>query len=149
MDIPFNAEVQCTDGSGGNIERIIVDPVTRKITHIVVRESGMLGEAVMTPVEFITESTPTTVRIRLSIKELKDLQIFVEKNYLTTSPESIPMAQLGYGVYPIGGVAYWPFYPVSESDYIIIDSSLPKGELALHRREAEQVRVMYNSLIFL
>ena len=38
MKIPLNARVQCTDGPGGRVVQVIVNPITRKMTHVVVEE---------------------------------------------------------------------------------------------------------------
>jgi len=35
--IPLGALVQCTDGYGGSATRLIVEPPTRRLTHIVVQ----------------------------------------------------------------------------------------------------------------
>ena len=135
MDIPIHAAVQCTDGPDGHIDRIIIDPTTQKITHIVVREAGLLSEAVMVPVEEITESTPSTVHINLLRKQLEEMPFFVEKSYTTTAYETIPGSALGHGAQPMGGAMYWPYYPVNEMDYINVESNIPKGELVVHRSD--------------
>ncbi len=131
MDIPIHAPVQCADGPGGHVDRIIVDPTTQKITHIVVREAGILGEAVMVPVNDITESSPGLVRTHLLRKQLEELPVFVEKRYRATTP----LFSRGFQLYPIGGVMYWPYYPVNEKDVITIESTIPKGELALSQHD--------------
>lgn len=131
MDIPIHAPVQCADGPDGHVDRIIVDPTTQKITHIVVREAGILGEAVMVPVNDITESSPGLVRTHLLRKQLEDLPVFVEKRYRATTP----IFSRGFGLYPIGGVMYWPYYPISDKDIVTIESTIPKGELALSQHD--------------
>ena len=35
-DIPLKAKVLCTDGHGGTTTAIIVNPVKREVTHIIV-----------------------------------------------------------------------------------------------------------------
>jgi hypothetical protein len=34
MDIPMNVRVYCTDGECGRSARLIVNPVTRTVTHL-------------------------------------------------------------------------------------------------------------------
>ncbi len=136
MDISIQAAVQCVDGPQGHVECIIVDPTTQKITHIVVREGGLLGEAVMIPIEVVTESSPSTLHVRLTIKQLQGMQVYVEENYVlkTYGPAVIS----GYGFYPMGGVIYWPYARADEKDYIHVESTIPKGQLALHRSDEVQ-----------
>jgi uncharacterized protein YrrD len=126
--------VQCVDGPNGKVECIIVDPTTQQITHIVVREGGLLGEAVMVPMELVTESSPSTLHIRLTAKQLQGMQVYVEDNYALKTYE--PAVIGGYGMYPMGGVIYWPYSRADEKDYIHFDSTIPKGQLALHRSDA-------------
>jgi len=33
MDIPLNAKVECTDGSCGESMAVVVEPVTKEMTH--------------------------------------------------------------------------------------------------------------------
>ena len=136
LDIPIHASVQCTDGNDGHVDRIIVDPSTDKITHIVVREAGVLGENVLVPVEVVTESTANVVHLHLLRKELEAMPTFVETSFTTSAWDTVPLSYLGYGMYPMGGVRYWPYYPLNESDFVHIDSNIPKGELAMRRHDA-------------
>jgi len=131
MDIPIHAAVQCADGPDGQVDHIIVDPTTKKITHIVVRETGLMGEEIMVPIEDIIESTPTTVHLRLLRKELESMQRFVEKSYYPATNETP-----GYSAYPMGGAFYRPYYPTNEQDFVKTQSTLPEGEIAVHRRDA-------------
>ena len=77
MDIPINATVQCTDGPGGRITRIVLNPVSKKVTDVVVHEPGLFGGDVIVPVEFIVESAQETVRLRLSRDKLAGMQSFL------------------------------------------------------------------------
>lgn len=43
MDIPLDAEVRCTDGAGGKTVQVVLNPVRREVTHVVVRQEGLLG----------------------------------------------------------------------------------------------------------
>ncbi len=136
MDISIQAAVQCVDGPNGHVECVIVDPTTQQITHIVVREGGLLGEAVMVPIGAVTESSPSTLHLRLTDKQLQSMPVYVEDNYVlkTYGPTVIG----GYGMYPMGGVIYWPYTRADEKDYIHFGSTIPKGQLALHRSDAVQ-----------
>ena len=40
MDIPINAEVRCADGPCGRSTYVVIDPASRQITHVVVKEDG-------------------------------------------------------------------------------------------------------------
>jgi len=42
--VPVGAHVQCTDGYGGSVTRLIVDPLARRLTHIVVQDGTVCRE---------------------------------------------------------------------------------------------------------
>jgi sporulation protein YlmC with PRC-barrel domain len=127
MDIPLNAHVVCTDGSGGKTVAVVLNPSTEEVTHIVVSEPGFLGESVLVPLEYISESSPEQVRLRLSRKELAAQSPFVESDMIALPP-SYTFATPGLG-YPPGG-AYWSA-ELTNDDLPTLHASVPKGELTL------------------
>lgn len=120
MDLPINATIECTDGPGGHSTAIILNPVSNEITHLVVRESGLLGIARMTSIELVTESTPELIRLRCTRDELAQMPPFVTTNYIQSAP--------GYG----SDVMLWP-YASLESEIGISHENTPPDELAIHR----------------
>ena len=120
MDLPINATIACTDGPAGHSTAIILNPVSNEITHLVVRESGLLGIARMTSIEFVTESTPELIRLRCTRDELAQMPPFVTTSYLSAAP--------GYGT----DVMLWP-YATLQSEIGIDHENTPPAELAVHR----------------
>ncbi|MBC8161218.1 MAG: PRC-barrel domain-containing protein [Roseiflexaceae bacterium] len=120
MDLPINATIECTDGPGGHSTAIILNPVSNEITHLVVRESGLLGIARMISIELVTESTPELIRLRCTRDELAQMPPFVTTNYIQSAP--------GYG----SDVMLWP-YASLESEIGISHENTPPDELAIHR----------------
>ena len=51
MDIPIKANVELLDGDGGHTTRVLPNPITRRITHLIVREPGFLGMEREVPIE--------------------------------------------------------------------------------------------------
>ena len=56
MDIPLNAEVRCTDGAGGRSTCLVINPVTKEITHLVVQTKDFFHDEHMVPLSFIAET---------------------------------------------------------------------------------------------
>jgi hypothetical protein len=81
MEIPVNATVQCLDGPGGHTTGIILNPVTRVVSHIVVRVHGILGPEVVVPVEEIVESSRQLIRLRLTGQQLTKRPSFVQSAF--------------------------------------------------------------------
>jgi len=107
MDIPINATVQCTDGPGGRITRIVLNPVSKKVTDVVVHEPGLFGGDVIVPVEFIVESAQETVRLRLSRDKLAGMQSFLTTQYRLPSDHFLGTEP--WSAYPQGGIYWSPF----------------------------------------
>jgi hypothetical protein len=56
LDIHLNTEVRCTAGTGGHSTCLIINPVTKEITHLVVQTKGFIHEEYVVPLSLIAES---------------------------------------------------------------------------------------------
>jgi len=52
----IGAKAQCTDGDCGEVRRVIVNPVAREVTHLVVEPKGRLGLARLVPLDLVDAS---------------------------------------------------------------------------------------------
>jgi len=126
MDIPIDVEVQCTDGSGGRSTCVIINPLTRQVTHIVVKERWFPHARRLVPVEMVTESTPHQIRIACTQDQLMGLESFTETRFLQSDvPDDI---------YRVEDYRLWP-YVLPEADMMVSleHERVPPGELAVHR----------------
>jgi sporulation protein YlmC with PRC-barrel domain len=126
MDMPINVSVWCGEHDCGRSTYIVLNPKTREITHIVVREKDLsLGERLV-PVDMVIESTPTFIRLRCSKEELARQQRFTETEFLgVDAPHSAG-----------GSILMWPYaYPVMPL-IPLEHEQIPAGELALRRGTA-------------
>jgi sporulation protein YlmC with PRC-barrel domain len=128
MDVPMDAKVELLDGEGGHTTRVLLNPISKKITHLIVREPGLLGIEREVPMELMLEGTPKTVRLRLTRDELAGLPPLEETRYITP-PEPLPP-------YPQEALLAWPYYPVD--GVAITEVSIPPGELAVRRGQRVQ-----------
>jgi hypothetical protein len=57
-EIPMNATVECTDGPCGQSAQLIVNPISRKVTHLVVEDEHLTnGSSRLVPTEYISDAT--------------------------------------------------------------------------------------------
>lgn len=77
MEIPIKARVQCTDGPGGEATHVIVHPVMKKVTRLVVRETKAPHIERIVPFGFVEETAANQIRLRCSRQELSRMQPFV------------------------------------------------------------------------
>jgi sporulation protein YlmC with PRC-barrel domain len=126
MDIPLNAQVRCVDGECGRSTYVIINPVSRQVTHLVVRERGLATHERLVPIEWVTEATPELVRLRCTSEQLSNLEPFVETRYLR---EPLPDYERVAGTY------YVHPYRVPEvvSTISVRERHIPRGERAVHR----------------
>ena len=123
IDIPVNAEIVCADGIGGRSTHIVLNPKTKEVTHVVVKEHGFMGIEHLVQVGQIVESTPTSIHLGCTKAELGEMESFNETEYV---PSTIP--HYVTGPYPIDS------YAVPESRYMVLEHEhVPPGELAIRR----------------
>ena len=125
MDIPINAEVLCSGGLCGHTTCVIVDPITQKITHVVVKEKQSPHTERLVPENFILETTPESIHLICDDAELSTLDEFVGIRFVQAD---IPP------YYPLGGsTAFWPYTVADEMTLVSKEEQVPPGELAIHR----------------
>jgi len=130
MDIPLNADVECVDGPCGESTYVVVNPVNRQVTHVVVQERRFPHTEYLVPLELVIESTPHLIRLRCSRDELAVLDPFIETEFVPADPFS--MADM-YEMEMEEGYMLWP-YALPESMSVPLEhEQVPPGELAVRR----------------
>jgi hypothetical protein len=125
MDIPVEAEVQCTDGPGGRSTYAILNPITRRVTHVVVKEKTFPGLERLVPVEMVAETSPNQIHLTCSQEELHGLEAFVETEFL---PDEFPYANYGVNEFRL-----WPYILPDDELVPLQHERVPPGELAVRR----------------
>jgi sporulation protein YlmC with PRC-barrel domain len=126
MDIPVNAEVKCADGPAGHSIVVILNPITRRVTHVVVKPKGFLHIERLAPVDFVTESTPHKIQLRCTLQELAEMEPFIDVEFI---PADHP-----YMAYAAEEHMFWPYVHVREDAMLPIETErIPPDELAIHR----------------
>ena len=68
----IGAEVSCSDGSCGQVRRVVVDPVAEAVTHLVVGPEHPHGLGRLVPVDLI-DATAGEIRLRCTLAEFARL----------------------------------------------------------------------------
>jgi sporulation protein YlmC with PRC-barrel domain len=124
MDIPINAEVFCADGSCGRSTRVILNPVTAQVTHVVVKEATF-GIERMVPLGMVKESTPTTIHLNASKSELEKLSQVTFTEYL--QPE-VP-----FNLYGVDQYIMLPYAVPGPASILLERDMVPPDEVAVRR----------------
>ena len=126
--IPIGAKVICTNGSGGKSTAILIDPVTRKLTHIVVVEKSPLhGEERLVPVNRVVKTTRDAVYLNCTAEDILKMDPFTRTHY-----EEIDQGAEGYAYIPPYSSMY-PEMPMVPTPPLVQDILLPEGEVAIRR----------------
>jgi uncharacterized protein YrrD len=98
MRIDLDAKVKTADGhDAGHVRRVILDPVTQKITGFVVSTGGLFGHDVIVGEDDFVSASPDAheLALRLSKSELGAQAPFAEGSFVP--PPSGFAATMGYG----------------------------------------------------
>ncbi len=84
MQPKITANAHCADGEAGSISKVIVDPLSREISHVVVRERGGQGVERQVPIGQV-ESVPNEeeVILRGSMEEFRRWPVLDRDSYVT------------------------------------------------------------------
>ena len=94
MDIPVKAQVECLDGPCGQSTCIIIDPVKRFVTHVVVEDKDEPEAQYLVPLNEFKLSMPHLIQLRCTKYELRKMPRFI---HITQEDRMMP-----YTFYPPG-----------------------------------------------
>ena len=105
---PFTigADVSCTDGVSGQVTRVIVDPVARAVTHLVVEPKHHYDRGRLVPLDLV-DATAGEIRLRCTLAEFEELDPAEETQFLPGTP--------GYPGYDPEQVLSSPYYGMGMS----------------------------------
>jgi sporulation protein YlmC with PRC-barrel domain len=133
MEIPLQAQVECTDGVCGHSAYVLINPVIDKVTHLVVREDASNTEYIV-PVDLMDETIADMIRLRCSKAELKQMPPFIKTTFIE---EKVPNKNFHYpgGLYGGEGYFYLPYVSSAEEtiQVSVKRKQIPGGELTAHR----------------
>ena len=66
----------------GHIDRIVMDPVTNEVTHVIVRQGLIFTEDKVIPIDYFRSATPERALLRDNIGDLDALPVFEETHYV-------------------------------------------------------------------
>lgn len=128
---PFTmgAHVRCSDGECGQVTRVVVDPVARAVSHLVVEPKNRIGVGRLVPLE-LADADDDEVRLRCTLGQFEQLELAEETQFLPGG------AVAGYGP---DEVLSLPYYGLGEgignvAPPVVVDK-IPAGEVSVRRGE--------------
>lgn len=127
MEIPLNVEIHCRDGLAGHSTTIILNPVTREVTHLVVRERKAPHTHRIVPLGFLGETVAKVIILQCTTAELSKMENFIETEYIAAD-------KLLDGSHVPDGAMAWPYHVRdAEHHYAVQYERIPPHELAVRR----------------
>ena len=103
----IGAGASCPEGVCGEVTRVIVDPLTRAVTHLVVEPKHRHGSGRLVPLDLIDAATGD-IRLHCTLAEFEKLDPAVETRYLPGTS--------GYSGYGPEQVLVMPYYNIGMAD---------------------------------
>jgi uncharacterized protein YrrD len=130
MDIRLNVDVHCTDGRCGRSTHIILNPVSDRLTHLVVKEQWPSRDDRLVPIDWVVITTRDVIVLNRSREEFSQLDPFKQTEFVyrdvphLTSDPKVTM--------------FWPY--VASSTQVVDQEvrGIPYDELAVKRGTAVQ-----------
>jgi sporulation protein YlmC with PRC-barrel domain len=97
----IGADVSCSDGACGKVSRVVVDPVARTVTHLVVEPGHWHGLDRLVPLG-LADATAGEIRLRCTLADFAKLDPAEETQFLPGTP--------GYPGYDPEQVLSMPYY---------------------------------------
>ena len=124
-DIPIKAKVECADGPCGKSTNVIVNPVKRQVTHVVVQDESLPDNPTrLVPVENVASTTQNQISLSCTKDDVARMRPFIVTQFIRES---------GSGQAYASGEAYHSQYVVNDTAYDSVqEENIPLGELAVY-----------------
>jgi sporulation protein YlmC with PRC-barrel domain len=72
-EFAMGATASCLDGPGGKVSRMIIDPATETVTHLVIQPKHRLGVGRLVPLDLV-DTTAGDIRLSCTVEEFGGLE---------------------------------------------------------------------------
>jgi sporulation protein YlmC with PRC-barrel domain len=129
----IGADASCTDGPCGQVRSVVVDPLAKVVTHLVIEAEHRQGLGRLVPLDLV-ELNEAGVSLNCDVASFEKLELAEENQFLPGS--------VGYATYGPGQSYSWPFFALGMGiggagnlAQAVTYDTLPLGEVAIHRDE--------------
>ena len=138
MRLIKGADVYSANGEKlGTLSRVIIDPNTREVTHIVIEKGLLFTTNKLVPINTINPHNEEMITLTSSEQELEELQDFQESEYVNLDATEYPEEQVESSLwYPPMNSALWRAgmytpYPAMPVYTVKTTQNIPEGTIAL------------------
>ena len=141
-EFTIGSSVSSSDGVCGEVSRVVIDPVSQTLTHLVVDPKHGQKVGRLVPVDLV-ESTEQTIRLRCTTAEFDALEQAEEKQFLPGArgrwgygqAQMMSWPYYGLGGMGMGGIGMLGVATMGASPEVITRDRVPVGEVEVRRGE--------------
>jgi sporulation protein YlmC with PRC-barrel domain len=118
----MDSDVQCTDGACGKLRRVVVDPVARTLTHLVVEPGHREQGGHLVPIDLVSSTGPE-IELTCSLAEFATLEDAEETQLLAGAR--------GTWDYRQQDMLSWPYYGLGSGTLGVGIGGIPTGGMGI------------------
>jgi sporulation protein YlmC with PRC-barrel domain len=144
MRLEIGNRVRCTDGVYGELADIVIDPLEKRVTHLVVQPERGEGEARLVPIELAKgrDDEQREIELECTLDEAQGFESVHESAYLRLGAIPAEDPDWDVGVQDVLAMPYYPgldvaAYPGGLDSHVTMSyDRVPKGEVEVRRASA-------------
>jgi sporulation protein YlmC with PRC-barrel domain len=137
MRLELGTDVDCRDGRFGRLADIVIDPTTKRVTHLVVEPTGENWSARLVPIELAHSGDAANAGLVLQATrmEVRSLPNVRETSYLRLDGFPVEDPDWTLGIEEVFALPYYPAYDLQPDplDYVVTYDRIPKSEVEIRR----------------
>jgi sporulation protein YlmC with PRC-barrel domain len=144
MRLEIGNRVRCTDGVYGELADIVIDPLEKRVTHLVVQPERGEGEARLVPIELAKgrDDEQREIELECTLDEAQGFESVHVSAYLRLGELPVEDPDWDVGVQDFLAMPYYPGLDVGaspgglDSHVTMYYDRVPKGEVEVRRASA-------------
>jgi sporulation protein YlmC with PRC-barrel domain len=135
--LELGSRVDCTDEEFGELVDVVVDPTTRRLTHLVVEPRSEDWVARLVPIDLAQtrDDASRAVELRLTVEEARRLPPVHDVAFLRLGDLSVDDPVWDVGIQEVRAVPYYTAYDLEATplDYAVMYDRIPKSDVEIRR----------------
>jgi hypothetical protein len=138
--LELGESVHCSDGALGVLSDIVLERVSRRVTHVVVRPHDPLAQARLVPFELVREDEPQgQLTLGCTVQEAHKLESVRAVSHTALDEAPVEEAEWEVGVQDVQPVphydagAFVDYGPTAELEVVRVYDRIPKGHVEVRR----------------
>jgi sporulation protein YlmC with PRC-barrel domain len=137
MRLELGTRVDCTDGTFGELADVVIDPTTKRVTHLVVKSPEEPWVERLAPVELVEagDDRSRAAMLRATIEEVRALPPVQQVAYLELGSFPVNDPDWDVGIEEVYALPYYPAYDLEPGplDFTVMYDRIPKGDVEIRR----------------